>query len=146
MKGVRIVTNVYVWIGWFTLVVGSVATVVVFASLLRERGPEAALPVLLAILPFLALALGPFTIWALLRGIVEIHGQGEQILAETRSWPKQLKVTERLTAPSAVTSDSVQTATHADKDNRLRAPSAATSDSVGAVTDTARVVRLLEYA
>ena len=50
---------------------------------------------LLTIVPFLVLALGPFTIWAFLRGILEVHTQGEEILRETRYLSKHATITQQ---------------------------------------------------
>lgn len=93
MRGVRFITGVYLWIGWVTLVVGIIAVVVVLAQLFSQRGAMTWAG-LLTIVPFLALALGPFTVWAFLRGILEVQAQGEQILRETRYLAKHATVAQ----------------------------------------------------
>lgn len=119
MRGVHVVTGVYLWIGWVTLVVGIIAAGVVLAQLFSQRGAMTWAG-LLTIVPFLVLALGPFTVWAFLRGILEVHMQGEEILRETRYLSKHATIT------------------------RAQGSSPPTIDP--RPNDTAQEVRLLEYA
>ena len=88
VSGVQVVTRVWSILAWLTLA----GSVILFAyglagigRLLESLGTQnstSSLAVLVGILsPLLFLALGPFTIWAVLKSLYEIHRQNEQILS-----------------------------------------------------------------
>jgi hypothetical protein len=87
MNGVRLVAGIFFVIGWITLIVGGfltltiLLTVLAAAAALGVQGLNAALAASAGSLALvIALALGPFTVWAILHGLCELHAQGERAL------------------------------------------------------------------
>ena len=84
MRGVRIVAGVFGLIGWITLIVGGLG-ILALASTLgaaiggRGGGVAALGTVAGSMVPLLLIALGPFTVWALLTALIRLHEQGQRI-------------------------------------------------------------------
>ena len=79
MGGVRTIAGIFGFLGWITLVIGAVGIVVVISQLGSNPNFSFAV-VATSIAPLLLLALGPFTVWALLSSLCEIHAQGSELL------------------------------------------------------------------
>ena len=83
MGGVRLVARVFGWIGWVTLILGVLGLAAIAQQLSSAFGPRGG--GLLALgtvgagaVPLLFLVLGPFSLWALLTALCEIHAQQER--------------------------------------------------------------------
>ena len=89
MGGVRFVASVFGFVGWVTLVIGTLGILALASQIEAALGPRgggmgALATVAGSIVPLVFLALGPFFLWALLTGLCELHAQGEVVLSVLR--------------------------------------------------------------